>query len=356
MRSPSLALALAALLLAAGFSVAAPRPGKGGTTALSLEQYMLDDTDFLLVINFKQIVASPMFTKTVKPDVEKLLALAPVKKYTDGTGLNLLKDVERMIVIISPSCFATKEQREAGNRDDGPVFLFQGKFDQTKLEAKMDKLIKDDNRFASSSKEGKRTLYRIGQRHGPYAAVIDKSTVILCGRKDHVKELWAKADGKKKTKLKHAKVWAVQLKNYKPELAARAVGLESMYFGSSYSEMVDGMGNRKVTVKHTSLGDMGLSRLEVTATIKNELAGKLVLTGKDKASFAKLSPKIVEGLEQAKKEGRNRPVTSPIEQAMLAVLDKVKTTKNDTSVTFEGKVEGTTIQTFLAAILKELGR
>src|SRR5262245_41876092 len=105
MRLPRLAFAVAALLLAAGSSDRAPRPDKV-VKILALEQYMLDDTDFMVVVNLKQVFASPMFTKSVKPDLEKLLALQVVKKYTDDTGLNLLKDVERMIVILSPSCFA----------------------------------------------------------------------------------------------------------------------------------------------------------------------------------------------------------------------------------------------------------
>ena len=66
-----------------------------------------------------------------------------------------------------------------------------------------------------------------------------------------------------------------------------------MYFGSSYSETVDGMGNRTFTVKHKTLGDMGLSRLVVTATIKNELAGGVMPCGRFGANAAWLRLAVI---------------------------------------------------------------
>src|SRR5204862_85485 len=130
-----------------------------------------------------------------------------------------------------------------------PVVVLQGKFDQTKLEAQLDKIVArpakqrmfkgqprgKPRREMAVTKEGKRKLYRVDPDYsGPYVAVLDKRTVILCGVKEHVKQMWARADGTKKAKLKFAREWAPHLKTFKPALAAHAVALGQMVWRTQY--------------------------------------------------------------------------------------------------------------------------
>ena len=61
--SPRLVLGLTVLTVVPVLSAPLlPKPNAG----LNLERYLLDDTDFLAVVNVKQIVASPMVVKHFK--------------------------------------------------------------------------------------------------------------------------------------------------------------------------------------------------------------------------------------------------------------------------------------------------
>src|SRR5215469_136225 len=120
-----------ALLASALPAAAAPAPA----ARPDLSRFLIDDTDFVLVVNVKQILASPAFTRNYQKDVEGLLQSDIVKPWLEGTGFDPLKDVERLIVVMGRSCHPTENDTA-----HGPLLFLQGRFDPDKLRAKADKL------------------------------------------------------------------------------------------------------------------------------------------------------------------------------------------------------------------------
>lgn len=324
---------------------------------MPLEQYLIDDVDLLVVVNVKGIVKSTLFNATIKKELQKVLDMPEVKlkDYLKDTGVDPLRDLERVVVMMGKSC---RPQRDfnapapAGGVDDGPVVLLQGKFDQTKLEAALDKIAArpaKPPRFAKPgaknvremavTKEGKRKYYTIdpdGWSHA-YLAVIDKQTVVICGMKTHLKTLWERVEGKKKPALKYAKQWQPILKTFKPDQMVRAAGIENMVWTTRYEKNPNGATRREIT-----LGDLGVTGFNVTVTIPKDVAiGTVAINGKEKASFAKVSKEIEDGLALAKKQlSDNQFIPAELKPSLEAfkkVLEGLKITKKDTSMTIEGK-------------------
>src|SRR5262245_7344787 len=100
MRRFTLLLALAAGLLLASASrlPAPPLPPPTGSSGHPVERHLLDDTDLLVVVNVKEVVKSPFFTKGAKAEVERVLGRDEVKPYLKGFGIDPLKDVEQVVV------------------------------------------------------------------------------------------------------------------------------------------------------------------------------------------------------------------------------------------------------------------
>src|SRR5262245_23171405 len=81
-----------AWLVAAVVLLAAPP-----APAAELDKYLLDDTDFVLSMNVKQVLSSPAFTKHYQKQVEELLKMEPVQRVLKDSGFDPLKDVDRLM-------------------------------------------------------------------------------------------------------------------------------------------------------------------------------------------------------------------------------------------------------------------
>src|SRR5262249_35733260 len=150
----------------------------------AIDKHLPDDTDFLVVVNVKEITRSKLFTKHLQGDVEKLLGRAEVRPYLKDAGIDVLKDVEQVLVCMGKSCYS-KSPRSG---EDGPVVLFQGRFDKAKVDAQLAKLAKD-GKGMQAVEHKKAKFYRLGGPDGgPYVAALDKNTLLLCGSKEQVVE------------------------------------------------------------------------------------------------------------------------------------------------------------------------
>src|SRR5262249_43833652 len=117
-RAGLLALALVA---AAPAAPAAPVPAQAPVPPLG--KYLPDDTDFVAVVNVKQVVASPLFSKHFLKMAEAALKGEQAQRFLKGAGLDPLKDVDRVLVVLSRSCWNDARP----GRNEGPVFIFQGR-------------------------------------------------------------------------------------------------------------------------------------------------------------------------------------------------------------------------------------
>src|SRR6516164_3409564 len=89
------ALALGILFLSALSVTAAPAP----PAAAPIDKYLLNDTDLLIVVEVKQILASPFLTKKHRQQIEELLKSEPAQVWLKDTGFDPLRDIDRVILV-----------------------------------------------------------------------------------------------------------------------------------------------------------------------------------------------------------------------------------------------------------------
>jgi hypothetical protein len=137
-------VALAALALL-GFTLAAPSapvPRPGGPSVPRLEKYLLDDADFVLLVNVKQVLSSPMYKKSFEKPVEEFLKQPAAQAILKDAGFDPLKDIGWVAIYAGRSCHPRDGMPPGFN--SGPVFALHGKFDGAKLHAKMAQLAKEN--------------------------------------------------------------------------------------------------------------------------------------------------------------------------------------------------------------------
>ncbi len=341
-RSAPAVLAMVVLALPAP---AAPVIKSGGPT-VKLDKYLLDDADGVLVIDVKQIMASPAYKNYFQKQLAELVAGPAVQEYLKDIGFDPLKDVERVIFCMSKSCFnASRTLGESS--DDGPFFLFQGKFDAAKVKVKMAELAKShpDKLSATDAPDGK-TIYRIDPRHGPFAAQLDGNTIVVAGRKAHVLDALAKAAGKKTTNFDHKDV-PTQLKKFKPDVAIQGFALEQMMLSSSVSVKKDGMGKQVIESTYISLADKGFKEAILSISVKDDAHGSVVWTAKDKDKAKELTAMFTAGLEEIRKLSRQAAERRPQVQPVVRLLDGITIKHSGQTITMQGKADAEMVSAFI---------
>src|SRR5262245_56165681 len=180
-----------------------------------------------------------------------------------------------MIVCMGKSCYRDKGPRTG---EDGPVILFQGKFDKAKIDAQLAKLAKDGK--AKAVEHNKAKFHRLtfgGRDNGPYVAALDKSTLLVCGSKEQAAEQISRVAGKTKVKLKYPAITAFLKARAKAPNTVDVIGLETMVTGTSYSAppAPPGGGGAPGKITHRTLGQEGFKQLTVQVKVKDDARGSL---------------------------------------------------------------------------------
>jgi hypothetical protein len=337
--------ALALLTLAMLVLSARPAPVGKGRAGMKLDKYLPDDSDGVLVISVKQLLSTPAYKKGLDKEVNALLGKAEVKKVLEGTGFDPLKDVERILVCSAKSIHNEENDFKPG-REDGPMVLFEGKFDPAKINARLAGLVKEHpGVLISSDAPGGHKVYRIGT-NGPFVAVLDKETMVLAGKKMHVLDALLKSAGKKTTGFVH-KDMAARLKDLKTDVPIQGFALPQMVMSSEHKIENDGMGNQKVKSKLITLADRGFKGATLSITVKEDARGSVVFEAKDKETAKKRGGEFTEGLKEAvammRKVGDKEPRIAP----MLRFLEGVTIKTNGQTITMEGKADPDMVRAFL---------
>jgi hypothetical protein len=326
------------LSLAAGFAALALLPGViaapaglrqvVGPKAPPLEKYLLDDTDCLLVIDVKQVLASPMVKKGLHKQIEALVDNPAAQLFLKDAGFDPLKDVDRVIVCVGRSCWSGDEL----GREDGPFILVRGRFDVPKARARMARLAADKVGRLLDLPHGKAILFE----PGPYVAPLDSTTLLITGKKALVADALAKAAGKKATKLANQQAVA-EIKKLKANVTVQAFALESTIQSTTRSSFKDAKGRPLgFRVKHYTLGDGGFRSAHVAVTVKDEARGSVVLTVKDRA----LLKAKAEGLDKVLRETRmflgQQAMRDPKKVPIARFCDGILLTTQDETITLQG--------------------
>jgi hypothetical protein len=312
-------VALTALFVAVDAAPAAPS-----------DKYAPDDTDAVIVINVKQVLASKLFTENLKKLVENALSKEPAASVLKESKFNPLTDVDRVTVFLTRSGFSVERVPDA----EGPDFLFEGRFDPKNIDALFQKLTKD--RF-SHERYGDVKIYQLPgpTPMGVFGASLDKNHVFAASRIAHTKAALDKAAGKAKTGLKN-KTFAERFAKL-PEghaLAATATGETVIH--KTFKVVAD-----KITdVKLVTLADLGVQSLVASAKVDTDISFRVELTASDKDKAAKMAKDIREGVKKIAAE-------VPKDLSRLAgVLEALHLEVKEAKLTLEGKID--------AAALKQL--
>ncbi|HZY83777.1 MAG TPA: hypothetical protein VFE78_03035 [Gemmataceae bacterium] len=330
-------LLAAALLATAAPAAAAPAPAPRP----DLTRFLLDDTDFVLVVNVKQVLASPAFTKTYQKQVQDLLRGDVVKPWLEGTGFDPLKDVERLIVVMGRSCHPSQDTDEAG-----PLVFVQGRFDPDKLRAKMDKLAESMPGALQAHTIDGLKAYQL-KTPGPsgIGCLLDRRTLLLGPpRKDFIADAAARYAGKKKVELKY-KALKPLLDKMSADASVSFVGLGEMVVGSSVSVSNDGMKTTR-TVKVHTLGEEGVTSIQGSVTVGAEAKGRATLTAKSDEDAKKLAKGMTDGLGMARAELQRAVEKQPQYAPVLTVLQSVRITGKGRTITLEGHGDAEAVKLF----------
>jgi hypothetical protein len=328
-------LSLTTLLTLAVFASAAPI-----TPSTLSDKYLPDDTDFLAVINVKQIVASPAFKKKLQKQLEDLLKMEPAAGILKDSGLNPLKDVERITMILGPNSWPTE------SFGGGPAFLFEGSFDTAKMQARADELVKTFPAILKVKAQGDYKIYEVTSSPEVLSIVaLDKNTIFVTARRGDIDGILEKAAGKKKTTLKN-KLLAEHFSKLKTDLSVNVIATGDMIAGGSTSVTTDPTGKTIVKRTNHTLSDQGIKLLTVVAEAGDEITAKATITAKDVETAAKLETQmsmgIKQGIEELGRQGRT--------PALLDAMKNLKFNRKDGVLTMEAKGDGNTVSDMFMGI------
>jgi hypothetical protein len=331
-------LAVLALPLAAPAAPAPDTDPEPTSAAPALDRFLPDDSHFVLSIDVKAAVSSPLLSKHLKKDAQTLLATPAVAQVLKDAGVDPLKDVDRLVMSMGNSCFP------ASRSDQGPVLLAVGRFNENKLRA----VLADKGKTVEV---GKAKVYEV-QALGPgkgYVAVLGRNAVLLAPNQALIAEALDKAANKRKTRLT-SKELAAALKNFKKDHAVQMVGLEEMVVGSMVSSTSDGTGKTVTTVKHTRLGEGGFKRIDLAVAVKDGLKGTLTLGVKDRMALAKMEALVKathqQMVEAATKVAQAEPKFAPA----AAAVRKVKLSTKGDGITIAAEADAEAVKSLLLAI------
>jgi len=348
LRRTRVALPILALLVFFGPLTAAPAPEPA--PASPLEKYFPDDSNGIFLVNLKQILSSPAYTKNFQKQLEGLIAMDQVQPWVKDCGFDPLKDIDLAAVIMSPSA-----QPMDSPGSGGPFVIVQGRFDPVKFQAKADQIVKDGlgGGIIKSSKAGDTSIYEVALPHGPpfFVCLLDKTTLIGAPVKDLVIEALDKAAGKKTAKLKNAALKKM-LEKMDPKNALSMVGLSDMVIGGHSSVTVQCGVARKVESHVDTLADNGIESVEAAITVGDDIKGKVTFTTKDGNKAKELAKTFETGIERAIDAGAKQNV--PEVTTMVEVLKSIKSSTKEEKIVMEGRAGAEAIQAILRYFLLDI--
>jgi hypothetical protein len=146
--------------------------------AVEADRYLPKETEQVVVIDVKQLVASPLVKKHLLPQIEEQLKNnKDYKALQQATGLDLFRDVHTLAI------------GNTGTTGEKWTLVVRGKFDQDKIAKTLEAVAKDKKEELKISKLGDRPLYE-GSKDGKttYFTFIDSTTIVGSQTKDNVAE------------------------------------------------------------------------------------------------------------------------------------------------------------------------
>jgi hypothetical protein len=305
-------------------------------SAADLDKYLLDDANFVATINVKQIVQAPNFNQLEK-QVEDLLKLESVQAVLKDTGFNPLKDIDLVLMMMGPKSLAGGEQANdpESSKNQGPMFLVQGRFDPEKIQARLAKFAEEMPEMVKIHGIGKANVAELklpGQVF--FGVLLDRNTLAVSPRRDEIEDLLEKAGGDRKTELKSPDLQRL-LRGRDAKQLVHVAATQDAVIGGESSVRVEN-GKQVFTHKTKTLADFGMDSLVGSLTVGAKLQGKVVFTSKDAESAKKLGGEIETGLGQARGERARAIAMFKDLGPVFDFLDSVRVVPEEKSLTISG--------------------
>jgi hypothetical protein len=306
--------------------------------AADLDRFLPGDTNFVLIVNVKQIRSWPGLPKEMRDQAEQLLKHKEVQQVLRGTAFHPLRDVDRVVIASADSASAVKENG-AASAGGGPSFvLLEGRFDPAKLQARAEQGAKEMPDRIKLHQAGGRMLVEMP---GPdamrlYAAFLDKNTLMITTSKGQADEALARAAGKAKGELKSAQMRAL-LAKANDKLAVQWLGSADMVVGGKVSvTSINGKTTTEVT--HTTLKDTGFEAfIGGIALGKQDLKLHTRLRAADKRKAEQLAATMSKGLQQAVNTVKYEVDRDKALEPLLVAVQSARITSKGNIVVVEGR-------------------
>jgi hypothetical protein len=319
----------AAALLA--FCLPAPAAPAPAPKAVN-EQYLPDDADFVLVVNVREIAASPLYTRHFQKQLQELLKTDGVPQGLRDLLTALPRDVERLTVAIGRSGYGQPED----TAHSGPTIVVEGR--PTALWGALKRLAGDVPGIVKATTVGEADVYQIaGGPGGPsgFAVLPDAKTLVLAPRKEQIAEVLEKAAGEKRTKLRSQALREL-LGGLSPEQTIGFVGTKEMVTDVMVTSTVR-MGQRVTEAKYNTLADSGIDSLRGSVQVGEDIKGRVTLTAKDEDTAKRLSRDMNKGLDMIRAECKREAARQKELLPVLKALESVKIGANGPAIALEAQ-------------------
>lgn len=293
LKTPRVVALMAGLLVA----VAAP------VWAADYEKFVPDDTEAVVMVNVKQVLASPML-KDALGALKSMAATGPLKEM----GFDPFTDLDHVIVAVP-----------GGGNVDRAVVLVQGKFNVAKFEAAAEAAGKADLKVhkvgTSKVYETKVPVPQVGEQ-GVFVSFLDGTTIAVANSKESITETIDRKNGTKKGAVKKDMKDLLGKMDGKLSLAVAVLGTVA-----GQAEVSDRINN--ITGGISLVNDI---KLDFVIATKNADAAK------------ELEGLITMGIDQAK---QILPIVAANQKQLTPIVDligAIKVTAAGTNVTIKAQL------------------
>jgi hypothetical protein len=300
-------MALAAVLLAA--------PGP----AAEIDKYLPDGTVFVLSLNVKNLIESPLLRGDEKAFKT---AMGEAAKALEDFGVDPGKDLNRIVIA-------------AGAGQDAPnnaLVLIEGTFNTAKLQTQLANLAKEKKANIEPAEDAPAGVYQVKlppqARRGPgmpdrfLFTVLDRNFLAIAANQAALGDVLAKKKGEKKTEIKPDMLTEIQKINPKETASVVIMPPKELLAGGPAA---------------------GMTKITGGVTVGQGVKTDLLLSTKDADAANDLAKAINDGLAQVKQLipifAGNQPGVGPKEIGMITeLIDSFKATAQPKGVSIKSEI------------------
>jgi hypothetical protein len=196
--------------------------------AADVNKYLPDDTDFVLVLNVKQILGSPLVQKHALDELKAMIkGNSEATKHLEALGFDPFKDLNTVTMAVS-----------IGKGEPKGLMIAQGSFDVAKFERQAEELAKDKPTTLKILTEGKHKIYEMKTEQQPaFISFVEPQTIVASNDKQYVLDALGKG-GKQ-----------ANIKREVRELIEKADVNQSLWFAVTGSSLLNSDGANNPDVK-----------------------------------------------------------------------------------------------------------